>query len=317
MISLLATQFTDLNATTSGREVISFQLGWQGEVVILTRERSRGPLFNYSLHRVLETGVATVHLPTSEDVLHAAVSLPGDGWCVIGEFVGETPFSTRIYDSNCQPVTTFWHGGGKFVRPTESRIWVGCAGAQLLADCGEPVNSGFFAIDAWGRVKFTYRTIVDEGAAPPIGDVSAINIISDRQAWIYYYGDYPLVRLLDDYVCDIWTDMPVIMADSVAINESEGLALFSGGACLGDSDLSETELEAEAQRQQREILHLVELDIGKSRHVDEVHLVDGNGDRLYPGDFVTFAVGANLILCSLTEVRTAFVDPDVIKRRGG
>jgi hypothetical protein len=81
--------------------------------------------------------------------------------------------------------------------------------------------------------------------------------------------------------------------------------------------MTEAELEREARRQQNEVVQLIELDLGKSRLIDEVHLFDGVGDRLYPGDFVNFAVGANLILCSLTEVRTAFVDPLLATQRGG
>lgn len=314
MIKVLAAKFADLNRLPRNRDIVSFQLGWLGEVIVLTKMHDDKETFHYGVHRILN-GVFEHHYvtPTTE-IWHTVTSLPEDEWYVIGDFTD--PFSSRICDSNFEIKKTIWHCGARHLRPTEQRVWVGCGDAQIFYGYGDPINSGFFATDHEGNTVFSYNSVIQAGAAPEIGECSAINILSDDEAWIYYFGDYPLVRMQNDRVTGLWRNIPITLADAVAVQDD--LALFAGGAYLMEYDESQEIDPAarllEIKRQQKQLLQLVRLNGSSAVRVSEIELSNENGDAVMPGDYEHFACGPHLVLCSALEVRSVYLDASITQR---
>lgn len=325
MTSILAPKFADLGNLSASREILSFQLGWLGEVVILTRDVSDTTEFHYAIHRVGNFGFEHHYAPPTSDSWMTALSLPDNRWCVIGDFLDESSYSTRVFDRNFQPLSTFWHAGAKHIRATEKKLWIGCSDAHIAGDLGEPMESGLFSIDFDGNVLFQYSEVVEAGMAPRIDDCSALNVEDDNSVWAYYFGEYPLVHLRNNAVQRVCQNIPVLLADSVAI--SDATALFAGGAYINDSfgdRYSADEHADEIDKQRSNVLHAVDISGPEAQYICQVHLVDERGESVFPGDYVRFGWGSHLVLCSNRDIRTVFVDASLrdahdelrIKQRG-
>lgn len=128
---------------------------------------------------------------------------------------------------------------GKFVREillgdgiqtvqatSEGVIWTSYFDEGVFGNDGwnDPVGaSGLVAFDQFGikTCEFEPRAGLD-----PICDCYALNVASDEDVWLYYYTDFPLVRLRRGRIESVWT-MPVSGSDAFAV--FDGYALFRGG----------------------------------------------------------------------------------------
>lgn len=309
MLELLSKKFADLSPLSKTRDIVSFHIGCVGELVVLTRDKRDKDVFHYGVHRILPNAIEHHYAPPTKEFWRSANSL-ADGWYVVGDFDAE--YSSRIYDQNWEVVTEIWHCGAKQLRTTQERVWIGCADAQICPAYGQPIDSGFFAVDLAGKPIFDFDTVRGKDI-PPIGDCMASNVVSDTEAWLYYFGDYPLVKLENDSVANVWNDIPVMLADAVAVTDE--LVLFAGGAYMDEFDKQDHSPEdrlREIERQQREVLQLVELQNSVGLHAAEIELVDENGERVLPGDYIRLAWGPHLLLCSPTEVRVSELNIEIL-----
>ncbi len=87
-------------------------------------------------------------------------------------------------------------------------------------------QSGLLCLDNRGKCIFDYTTFVDD-ELPSIADCYALNVHSDREVWLCYYSEFPLVRLLDDKPAYVWMKQPVKGSPGFAV--SCGFILFAGG----------------------------------------------------------------------------------------
>ncbi len=62
---------------------------------------------------------------------------------------------------------------------------------------------------------------------PGISDCYALNVASDREVWLCYYTDFPLVKLVDGRIEGIWPRFPVKGSPGFAIDGEA--VLFEGG----------------------------------------------------------------------------------------
>jgi hypothetical protein len=88
----------------------------------------------------------------------------------------------------------------------------------------EPVGAaGLVCWDAMGGRLYEY--------APPAGtdsicDCYALNVTADDEIWLYYYTEFPLVRLRRNGELSVW-HCPLSGSDAFAIHDR--IALFRGG----------------------------------------------------------------------------------------
>ena len=87
-------------------------------------------------------------------------------------------------------------------------------------------QSGLVCLDDRGNCVFDYANHVGSDL-PSIADCYALNVYSNREVWLCYYTDFPLVRLLDGKPEGVWKKQPVSGSPGFAV--FGGSVLFAGG----------------------------------------------------------------------------------------
>jgi hypothetical protein len=145
--------------------------------------------------------------------------------------------------------------------------------------------SGLIAWNAFGEQLFEYEP---SGALEAICDCYALNVESDEDVWLYYYTDFPLVRLRRRKVDAYWK-MPIRGSKAFAISSEH--ALFNGDY---------------AERDTYQLFSLAES--GQSRFLGSFELADQTGEKLIAHAVVGRADSLYLICNNflyLLEMRTA------------
>ena len=105
-------------------------------------------------------------------------------------------------------------------------IWTSYFDEGVFGNYGwqSPVGaSGLVAWDSAGNKLYEFRP---NAGLEAICDCYALNIESDEDVWLYYYTEFPLVRLHHREIASVW-QMP--LGGSGAFAVSAGHALFRGG----------------------------------------------------------------------------------------
>lgn len=183
----------------------------------------------------------------------------------------EQEHNARVYSSNGEQVASFYAGDGvSDVQVTkDGQIWISYFDEGILgtADYDRPNANGLVCFDSQGRTLFKFNEALPphglredaHGLAPFISDCYALNVASDQETWLYYYQDFPLVKLVDRRLANVWRDMPVHGAHAFAISGNR--AWFAG--------------QYGANR--REIISVVDLD---GLNVEEYRAVNGHGQPI-------------------------------------
>ncbi len=183
----------------------------------------------FRIHRLVSDDVwETLDLPETVENFHAVQPLGEGEWLLVrGRADNEEDRNAHIYDGFGRHVRSFHAGDGiQEVQTTnDRRIWVsyfdeGVFGSTTLG------RSGLVCLDNRGKCIFDYTTIVGDDV-PSIADCYALNVYSDREVWLCYYTDFPLVRLLDDKPEWVWMKQPIQGSPGFAV--SCGVILFAGG----------------------------------------------------------------------------------------
>src|SRR5690606_8584116 len=85
-------------------------------------------------------------------------------------------------------------------------------------------QSGLVCLDSQGNKLFDYGQIVGQNSG--IDDCYALNVSGKDETWLYYYSDFPLVRITDSQLASRWPRMPVSGSHAFAVAEEH--ALFFG-----------------------------------------------------------------------------------------
>lgn len=100
-------------------------------------------------------------------------------------------------------------------------IWTGYFDEGVIGNRGwtQPIGApGLIQWDRAGNQQYAYDYA--------IVDCYALNVTSDRDTWLYYYTDFPLVHLHDKHIVGSWHS-PIRGAHAFAIYEN--YVLFCGG----------------------------------------------------------------------------------------
>jgi len=120
----------------------------------------------------------------------------------------------------------------------------------------EPIgSSGLVAWRPDGIKEYEFQTTA---GLDPICDCYALNVESDTDTWLYYYTEFPLVRLHEYAIKDVW-EMPTSGSHAFAV--LDGHALFRG-----DYD-------------SRDVYRLYKLDSGRAPQLISSMTLRGPNDR--------------------------------------
>jgi len=136
--------------------------------------------------------------------------------------------NARVYDRAGTLRREFLLGDGisRVQTTSDGQIWVSYFDEGVFGNFGwtEPVGTaGLLCWDAHGRRLSEYH--------PPAGldsicDCYALNVASDDETWLYYYTEFPLVRVRRDGEIKAWR-CPLGGSDGFAIHGN--YVLFRGG----------------------------------------------------------------------------------------
>lgn len=171
----------------------------------------------------------------------------------------------------------------------QGAIWTAYFDEGVFGD--DPVSQhGLAAWDADGEC--VYRFQPDLAGLDSICDCYALNVADDRETWLYYYTQFPLVLLREHRIARYW-NVPIRGAHAFAARGEH--ALFTGG--YGEHDTLALLKLGEAEQCAILAHFRVCDDDGASLPVQRFH---GRGDTLYAqADGRIWAVGLDQALAAL------------------
>jgi hypothetical protein len=148
-----------------------------------------------------------------------------------------------IYDRNGRLISSILLGYGIAdlqATPDMQTIWVSYLDEGVLRDA-ELGREGLVAFSQNGEPVHRFATSLRNDnplKIPDIFDCYALNVSDDRTVFLYYYTDFPLVKVTDGIPTDIWRDLQSKRGrerqGSHAFAVSSERALFSGGYNVDD-----------------------------------------------------------------------------------
>ena len=147
----------------------------------------------------------TLDLSATTENYHAVQPLPDGRWLLVrGRSGGASDRNARVYEATGAPGPAFHAGDGiADVQATEKgRIWVSYFDEGVFGNT--PLGqSGLVRLEPNGRPSFRLGDLPD-AVLRSMADCYALNVCSDQETWLYFYTDFPLVRLVDGRVSGHW-----------------------------------------------------------------------------------------------------------------
>jgi hypothetical protein len=177
--------------------------GWSSEILIQNQNN------NFNLVQPLNDGI-----------------LLGTQRC---EYAGEaTEANCYLFDNGGQLVGRLLLGDGiaDLQTTTSDEIWVSYFDEGIYGNLGwrKPIGKdGLLRFDLQGKICFRFDGVAGLG---PIDDCYCLNVVSEREAWCYYYTQFSIVQIRDDRIVKDW-DCPVKGASGFAVWR-DNIAMQSG-----------------------------------------------------------------------------------------
>jgi hypothetical protein len=124
----------------------------------------------------------------------------GDGWLLDGDICDRTGRVLKRIE---------FGGGSNDVQTTsDGHIWVSY-GDEAVFGHGIGQN-GVVCFNSQGQPIFKYLEFAERNQLPFIDDCYAMNVVSEEEAWLCYYGDFPLVSIKNFQLYRCWKDFGCI-----------------------------------------------------------------------------------------------------------
>jgi hypothetical protein len=114
----------------------------------------------------------------------------------------------------------------------DGKIWVSYFDEGIFGNFGWAEPLGGSGLVVWQQDGTRLREFEATDGLEPIYDCYAMNVLTDQDAWICYYSEFPLVNLLDGRPRKYW-NAPATGSAVFAVGE--GHCLFQGGYHQRDS----------------------------------------------------------------------------------
>jgi hypothetical protein len=105
-------------------------------------------------------------------------------------------------------------------------VQITAAGDIWVSYFDESAEGELECFDQHGRQLFTYRALREQHSLPVVVDCYALNVSSDMDTWLYYYAEFPLVRLVNHRLAGQWDASMVPGATAMAVDGHR--VLFAG-----------------------------------------------------------------------------------------
>ena len=175
--------------------------------------------------------VLDVHIDKERFNIHDVQPLPGEILlaCSRANFKGPDDFERngRVYTLEGRFARDILLGDGiESVQTTSGgTIWTSYFDEGVFGNHGWPTPVGASGLVEWsqnGAKLYEFQP----GEVDSICDCYALNVESERDVWLCYYTDFPLVHLRDHKIRAVW-EMPLKGSNAFAV--ANGHALFRGG----------------------------------------------------------------------------------------
>lgn len=264
-----ATHIVDLADVVEGRHVITAAVNPHGDPLLLALKQSpdyrtikpggasfakrRADVPNaFSIHYLANDEWYAVNLEPTDENYHSIQPLGQEHWLLVrGRASDSHDQNASVYDMNGRRQWSFHVGDGvEDVQVSErSTVWVSYFDEGVYGDT-DLAKSGLVSLDRHGEPIFRYDSLYARSDVPVICDCYAMNVCSDKEIWLYYYPDFPLVKLVDGKLNRWWPEIPVEGATAFAVSGQR--VLFCGSYDKSDLlfllDLSTMSVEEIAPR---------------------------------------------------------------------
>jgi hypothetical protein len=163
-------------------------------------------------------------LPLTAENFHFVQPLSGK-WLLVRGRAGKEDRNAHLYAPNGKTKSFHAGDGIQDVQVTDKdNIWIsyfdeGVFGDTILG------NSGLASLTRIGRTVFRFTELTSDRVVRSMADCYALNVCSDQEAWLYYYTDFPLVRLVNRQIAGHWM-LPVSGSHGFAVDGER--VLFGG-----------------------------------------------------------------------------------------
>jgi hypothetical protein len=176
---------------------------------------------HFSIHYLVGDDWQRTNLEETNENFCTIQPLGRDHWLLVrGRAESEKDQNATVFDMDGRPQWSFHAGDGiEDVQTSENEeIWISYFDEGVFGDVSLG-KAGLVCLDSHGKILYQYND-------PTIADCYALNVCSARETWLYYYTDFPLVRLMDRRPDGIWRNLPVQGSHSFAVGHDR--VLFCG-----------------------------------------------------------------------------------------
>lgn len=286
----------DFSSSVSGFKFVSVSLGFDGAIYLLLVDRVPGKLrdgfeatvtrihHTYKVIRLTVDSAAEIDLHDQKYNFHFVQPIDDVHFLLVGaraRYRGKSNFDRNgvIFDNYARPVRHLLLGDGiRRVQTTKSgNIWVAYTDEGVYGNYGwrKPIGShGLCVFDSYGNlVRHNEQQLID--------DCLGLNVVSDDQAYFYYYSDYELVRCTGKRM----------VAHPAGI-KGAGNFLFSGGMFLYEKDVFDGGKFALMQDQRE----------SGFEHVEDWRFLDENDEVLNPPPLYRAFRGDTMVMLNDAKV---------------
>ncbi len=210
----------DLREELTDKEISSFSLGYDGKLYILTtytkdnvQYRTPNGMFaklrsdkpnNFIVYIADSKQVEEYIIPKQKWNYHNIQPLPNDELLLLcGRTNKRSKENANIFSLDGVIKRSFTLGDAiEAVQTTSTgEIWTSYFDEGFDQSFGDIDITGLHRWDKDGKELYRYYPF---GGLNILMDCYAMNLESNTTVWIYYYTDFPLVKIVDDQISDYW-----------------------------------------------------------------------------------------------------------------
>jgi hypothetical protein len=237
----------DTIAVASGRNIVTVAVGPRGDLFVLSlagtpdyrfeqdgsmasfpKKRADGPN-QFRIHWQVDNEPYSLDLQETDENFHLVQPLGLDQWLLVRSRADDsTDRNAHVFSGTGEPIRSFHVGDGieDVQTADDGQIWISFFDEGVFGDHSIGC-SGLVCFDEEGHLNFTFSEVVARHPVSSIADCYAMNVASNEDVWLYYYTDFPLVRLRHYQFDRQWLNMPVRGSQAFAVMEDR--VLFAGG----------------------------------------------------------------------------------------
>lgn len=221
MKDYMATYCFNVDDIARDHDDFGISIDYDGNLILLL-EKNEKRKYMHTIFHFLDEEIKKIYLPKVKHSYTYAQPID-DNWLLVSSRTDyEDDFNAAIYDIHGNFLDKFSLDDAiEDVQTTKSsNIWV--------SYFDENMASGLNCFNNKGQLSFEFSKFVRQinNKLPYIDDCYALNVTSDETVYIYYYSDFPLVKLTKNSF-EIIRNIPIKGSHAFAILED--YALFEHG----------------------------------------------------------------------------------------